>query len=64
MPTQVQNMPSFKCADLKGMESCKFSAKDKNMDKLMGKKSKHANVANDIKEISEDLMEKIKAVIK
>jgi len=46
------------------MESCKFSAKDKNMDKLMGKKSKHANVANDIKEISEDLMEKIKAVIK
>jgi predicted small metal-binding protein len=57
-------MPSFKCADIEGMESCAFSTKDKNMDKLMGKIAAHAKSAHGIETIDDDLMGKVKAVIK
>ncbi|HME52316.1 MAG TPA: DUF1059 domain-containing protein [Candidatus Lokiarchaeia archaeon] len=57
-------MPSFKCSDIEGMESCTFSTKDKNMDKLMGKIAAHAKEAHGIEEIDDELMEKVKAAIK
>lgn len=46
------------------MESCTFSTKDKNMDKLMGKIAAHAKEAHGIEEIDDELMEKVKAAIK
>jgi len=55
-------MPSFKCRDL-GMD-CPFEASALTEPDLMKKISEHVKEAHDMKEISGDMMAKIKKVIK
>lgn len=55
-------MPSFKCKDL-GMD-CPFETSALTKGSLIKKISKHAADVHNMKEISPDMMEKIKAAIK
>ncbi len=55
-------MPSIKCADL-GMK-CGFEVKDENQDELMKIIALHAENSHNIKEVSPDMMEKVKKAIK
>ena len=55
-------MPEFKCKDL-GMD-CPFEAKAWTRGSLMKKISQHAADAHNMKDISPDMLTKIKAAIK
>ena len=55
-------MPSFKCKDV-GMK-CQFEVKDENQDELMQIISLHGEKSHNMKEISPDMMEKVKRAIK
>lgn len=53
---------SFRCKDI-GMD-CGFEAKAESMEQLMPKITKHASEIHNMKEISEDLKQKVSAAIK
>ncbi|MBI2848270.1 MAG: DUF1059 domain-containing protein [Chloroflexi bacterium] len=55
-------MASFKCKDM-GMK-CAFEVKDENQDELMGMIAIHAEKSHGMKQIPDDMMEKVKKVIK
>ena len=55
-------MPSIECKDL-GMD-CGFKATAETEDELLKKVAEHAAEVHGIKEISPDLMEKVKSIIK
>ena len=55
-------MPSFECKDL-GMY-CNYIAKAKTEEKLMNKIAKHAKKKHGLDSIPEEMLEKVKKVIK
>jgi predicted small metal-binding protein len=55
-------MPSIKCKDI-GMQ-CGFEVKDENQDELMQILALHAEKTHNLKQISPELMEKVKKAIK
>ena len=55
-------MASFKCKDL-GM-NCGFEVKDENQDEMMSIIAMHGEKSHNIKQVSPDMMEKIKKAIK
>ncbi len=55
-------MPSFKCKDI-GM-ACNFETTAKTEAELMTKIAEHAGKAHNLKQISPDMMTKIKKAIK
>jgi predicted small metal-binding protein len=55
-------MASFKCKDV-GMK-CNFEVKDENPDELMQIIALHGEKSHDIKEISPEMMEKVKKAVK
>ena len=55
-------MPSFKCKDA-GMK-CKFEVKTEKQDELMPIIAVHAEKSHNMKDVSPDMMEKIKKAIK
>lgn len=59
---EVENMPSFKCKDI-GME-CPFEVRTKSEDEIMKIISTHAAGQHNLKEVSPDMMKKIKTAIK
>lgn len=55
-------MPSYSCKDV-GVD-CDFTVEAKTEEKLMKKIAKHAKKKHDLDPIPDDMMEKVKAVIK
>ena len=55
-------MPSIECKDL-GMD-CGFKATAETEDELLKKVAEHAAEVHDLKEISPEMMEKVKSIIK
>ena len=55
-------MPSFKCRDI-GM-ACNFEASAKTEAELMTKITEHASKVHNLKQMSPEMMEKVKKAIK
>jgi predicted small metal-binding protein len=55
-------MPSFKCKDM-GMQ-CKFEVKTENADEIMPIVAIHAEKSHNMKDVSPEMLEKIKKAIK
>ena len=55
-------MASFKCKDI-GM-TCSFEVKDENQDEMMKMIAMHGEKTHNMKEMSPEMMEKIKKAIK